>query len=97
MAPAGTADRYNSRPRTAGTPVTDVPCRREQIEADEDRSDRDEQRQQFTYWFMPDAVVSGRGQIIDGGDTLEVIGEPKRVDGRAGTHHIELRAQLVKG
>lgn len=97
MTRSATPDRYNSRPRTPGTPVLDVPTRRDQVEATEDRADRDEQRQQFTYWFLPDVAITGRDQIMDGNETLEVIGQPKQVDGRRGVHHLEVRAQIVEG
>lgn len=94
---AGAKDRYNHTTTVAGTPVTDVAARRDQADISEDVIDRDQQRTVFRYFFEAGVAITGRDRIIDGGDTLEVLGEPDEVSGYHGTHHVEVRAYKVEG
>jgi hypothetical protein len=90
-------DRYGDKPRVPGAPVPGQRCRRRQLTADEDVLDRDQQARTFVYEFLPSVVVTGRDRILDGDDTLEVVGEPNLVTRRHRPHHVLLRASVVQG
>lgn len=90
-------DRYGNDVIGPGTPIEDVPARRWQVSASEEITDRDEQARTFTYDLPPGVAVTGRDRIIDGDDTLEVLGPPELVYRRRTPHHIELRAYLIEG
>lgn len=90
-------DRYGNELRSAGTPVPDIPARRHQVAAGEEITDRDEQSRTFEYFFLPDVTITGRDRIVDGDDTLEVLGPPELVARRRRPHHIELRAYQIEG
>lgn len=101
----GAKDARGNETRAAGAPIPNVPARRRLLSAEEDRVERDEQARTFHYSLAlenaddpPVAVtITGYDRIIDGTDTLEVLGEADVVAGAADPHHIELRATIVKG
>lgn len=94
---AHTTDRYNNDVTGPGTPITGVRARRHQLTATEDNVDRDQQSQTFRYFLPAGTPISGRDRIVDGDDTLEVLGPPEIVARNQPDHHIELRAQLIEG
>lgn len=90
-------DAFGNEVLAAGSPIANVPARREQLDATEDNADRDQQTQTFRYYLPAGTAVSGRDVIVDGADTLEVIGPPDVVAGYRNEHHIELRARWIEG
>lgn len=92
-----TVDAYHNVRRGPGPEIPDVPTRRDQLQAVEDTTDRDQQARTFVYLFLPDVAIRGRDRIRDGDDVLEVIGEPDVVSRRRRPHHIEATARLVTG
>ncbi len=90
-------DRYGNEIRSPGTPITGVRARRHQVAAAEEITDRDEQSRTFQYFLPPDVTVTGRDRILDGDDTLDVLGPPELVARRRRPHHIELRAYQIEG
>lgn len=90
-------DRYGNEIRGPGTPVPGVRARRHQVDAAEEITDRDEQSRTFEYFLPPDVAITGRDRIVDGDDTLEVLGPPEVVARRRRSHHIELRAYQIEG
>lgn len=98
-----TTDRYRSEVRTPGAPIAGIPARRDQVAADEDLRDRDQQARTFVYLLAlrnatgAAVAVSGRDRIVDGDDTLEIVGTPETMYRRRRPHHIEARAVIVEG
>lgn len=96
-------DARGNETRTTST-IADVPCYRGQLTADEDTADRDQQARTFVYFFPPvfgafdvADLLTGRDRIIDGDDTLEIIGAPIVATSRGRRRHVEARAYLVDG
>lgn len=90
-------DRYNNVKHGPGPEIPDVPTRRDQLQATEDTTDRDQQARTFVYLFLPAVAIGGRDRIHDGDDVLEVIGEPDLISRRRRPHHIEATARIVSG
>lgn len=97
------ADARGNETRTAGTPITAVPARRRLLSAEEDRNERDEQARTFHYSVALEnddgdpVALTGHDRIVDGAETLEVLGAANVVAGASADHHIEFRAYLVEG
>lgn len=84
--------------------IADVPCYRGQLSAAEDTDDRDQQARTFVYYFPPTFgafdlgnLLSGRDRIVDGDETLEILGAPIVATSRGRARHVEARAFLVDG
>lgn len=99
-----TADGENDRGNEvrATSTVEAVPCSRGQLTATEDNLDRDQQARTFEYLFPPvfgsvdlAARVDGRARIIDGDDTLEILGAPVVATSRGRVRHVQVRAYVV--
>lgn len=96
-------DARGNETRATST-IADVPCYRGQLSAAEDTDDRDQQARTFVYYFPPifgafdlADLLSGRDRIIDGDDTLEVLGAPVVATSRGRARHVEARAFLLDG
>lgn len=100
VTPAGEDARGNET--SATTDRLGVPAYRYQVDAAEDRNDRDQQARTFVYFLPPSVagapvVLSGRDRIVDGLEVLEVLGSPIMARKRGRDHHLEARAYLVEG
>lgn len=99
-APTGEDARGNET--RGSTTIEGVPAYRFQVGAEEDTADRDQQARTFVY-YLPvvhegaELELAGRDRIVDGDDTLEVLGAPIVATSRGRKHHIEARAYLVDG
>ena len=89
-------DDYGNPIREEAEPV-EVYATREQLTSSEDILDRDQQARTFRYFFRPSVVIDGRSKIIDGDDTLRVVGEPEVLSSAVAKHHIEAIAELIEG
>lgn len=99
----GVEDRYGNVARTVSATIADVPARRDQAAATEDVRDRDQQTRLFVYLLPlrgPDGTVldlAGADRIVDGDDTLEIVGTPELIARRRRPHHWEATARLLEG
>lgn len=91
-----TRDKYNNQVKVEGEAVETYAVR-QQLEASEDVSDRDQQTQRFRYFFDPGVVIDGRSRLRDAGQTLKIIGEPDTPVDSLRVHHIEAIAEVVNG
>lgn len=99
-APAGEDARGNEVRGT--TERAGIPAYRYQVDTSEDTADRDQQAKTFVYYLPPvvdgePVVLSGRDRIVDGDETLEVLGQPITATRRGRPHHVEARAFVVSG
>lgn len=99
----GAEDRYGNQATTPGTPIDDVPARRDQTSGDEDLVNRDQQVTTVLYSLAlraldgTEVTLSGRSRIVDGAETFEILGPPELLYRRRRPHHWEARAVLIEG
>lgn len=100
---SGAKDRYGNEARAVGSTLLNVPARRDQVGAAEDVRGRDQQARTFTYLIALRAEdgtavdLTGRDRIVDGDETLEILGSPELVRRRRLAHHWEARAVVIDG
>lgn len=99
----GAEDRLGNPARAAGPLVANIPARRSQSGAGEDLDTRDQERTEIVYTLALRSLdrvtldLSGRGQIVDGDDTFEIVGPPELVYRRRRPHHWRATVELVEG
>lgn len=106
---AAAAEDARGNETRSSTTLAGVPAFRSQLGADEDTDDRDQQARTFTY-LLPvihvdddelahdiGDLLSGRDRIVDGDDTLEILGAPVVATSRGRRRHVQARAYLLDG
>jgi hypothetical protein len=89
-------DEYGNEVNVEQTPIAAMAWR-EQTNATEDVSDRDQQVRSFRYFFKANVTINGRDKIRDEGRILRVVGEPEKLTTQLRVHHIEVNAELIDG
>ena len=83
-------------------PIAGVKAARDLIASEEDTGDNREQQSKRFRYFLPREVAGlfdGHARIVDGGETLEIEGEPEIIVRRrtGKTHHVEVIAYVSTG
>lgn len=94
----GGEDDHGNPAFVEGTPITDVPCRRDQHKAHENETEGELETLRFVYFFLPSVAIDAYSRILDGDDLLEVFGDPSVEHGRGNRrHHLEVLAEKAIG
>lgn len=100
---AAAAEDVRGNETETSTIVEGIRAHRSQVGAGEDTTDRDQQARTFVYLLEPfreDGTplgLTGRDRIIDGAETLKVLGTPVVATSRGRTRHVEARAYVIEG
>jgi hypothetical protein len=107
LSTAGGENGRGNEVRTTST-IDGIPAHRSQSAATEDTADRDQQARTFVYLFPIFAVqdgevidvadvLTGRDRILDGNDTLKILGTPVVATSRGRRLHVKARAFVLEG
>lgn len=97
LIPTGTSgeDAHGNDVVVDGAPVEGVKTARELAAGDEQANVRDTISARWLYFFLPDVELTGYDRIVDGLETLNIVGPPELVVRRRGgrPHHWEVFAE----